>query len=157
MHPRAEAQASLQTYQVGRSEFGAYVMAFRLIRNKILDDPDVRDQEKRQARYDAEDMEAGAKTTADAESAPSTEVGKALSSWVSLEEILVVVASLILSNSISFGLSRKTPIQSSNRSPPSAGNGISRCRDGAANAAFLRAETECRDANECGKAAIPAQ
>jgi hypothetical protein len=49
------------------AKFDAYVRAFRLIRNKILDDSDVTDKEKQRARFDVEDMEAGAKTTADAE------------------------------------------------------------------------------------------
>jgi hypothetical protein len=82
------------------AKFDACVRAFRLIRNKILDDSDVTDKEERRARFDAEDVEAGAKTTADLETALFTEVGKALSFWASLEEILVGIASLLLSNSL---------------------------------------------------------
>jgi len=89
-----------QLIKLEEAKFDAYVRAFRLIRNKILDDSDVTDKEKQRARFDVEDMEAGAKTTADAEAALFTEVGKALSSWASLEAILVGVASLLLSNSV---------------------------------------------------------
>ena len=68
------------------AKFDAYVKAFRLLRNKILDDSSVTDKENRRATFDAEDVEAGAKTTAEVETALFTEVGKALSSWASLEE-----------------------------------------------------------------------
>lgn len=47
-----------------------------------------------------EDIEAGAKTAADFEQALFTEVGKALSSWASLEEIMVCIASKLMTNSI---------------------------------------------------------
>jgi hypothetical protein len=43
------------------AKFDAYVRAFRLIRSKILDDSDVTDKEERRARFDAEDVEAGAR------------------------------------------------------------------------------------------------
>jgi hypothetical protein len=82
------------------AKFDAYVRAFRLIRNKILDDSDTDDKPGKRAQFEAEDAEAGAKTAADFEQALFTQVGRALSSWAALEEIMVVIASLLLSNSV---------------------------------------------------------
>ncbi|MEH2522577.1 hypothetical protein V1288_000486 [Bradyrhizobium sp. AZCC 2176] len=47
------------------AKFDAYVKAFRLIRNKILDDSDTDDKPGKRAQFEAEDAEAGAKTAAD--------------------------------------------------------------------------------------------
>jgi hypothetical protein len=76
-------------------KFAAHVKTFRFIRNKILDDSDT---DKKP--FEAEDVEVDAKTKESREEALFTEVGKALSSWAALEEILVCIASLLLTNSV---------------------------------------------------------
>jgi hypothetical protein len=82
------------------AKLDAYVKTFRLIRNKILDDSTTDKKAATKATFEAEDKEAGDKTTADREEAHFTEVGKALSTWASLEEILVGIVYLLLTDSV---------------------------------------------------------
>jgi hypothetical protein len=83
--------------QLEDMKFAAYVKTFRLIRNKMLEGPDT---EKKRLEFEAEDWQVDNQTKASFEQALFTEVGKALSSWAALEEILVCIASLLLTNSM---------------------------------------------------------
>ena len=76
--------------------FAAHVRTFRYLRDKILDGES---RERRQQVKD-EDIDADTKTQASLEEALFTEVGKALSSWASLEEVMVCIASFLLTNSV---------------------------------------------------------
>lgn len=82
--------------QLENIRFAAHVRTFRLLRNMML----VGESEKRRQQVLDEDLDVDTKTQASLEEALFTEVGKALSSWASLEEILVCVASFLLTNSV---------------------------------------------------------
>lgn len=78
------------------AKFIAYVKAFRLLRNKILDGKHA----DKKLQYEAEDAEADSKFAATSDQALFTQVGKALSCWAALEEMLVCIASLLLTTDI---------------------------------------------------------
>ncbi|WP_375778577.1 hypothetical protein ACE103_05290 [Bradyrhizobium sp. ma5] len=78
------------------AKFNAYVRAFKVIRDKMLAD----DPPRMKAEFDVEDAKINAKIAEDYELAFFTEVGKALSAWASLEQIIVIIASKLMSSSI---------------------------------------------------------
>jgi hypothetical protein len=83
-------------------KFAAYVETSRIIRTKILESANAPDADKKrlELEFEAEDLDADSKAKASLERDLFTEVGKALSAWATLEEILVCVASLLLTNSV---------------------------------------------------------
>lgn len=90
----------LRLIKLEEAKFNAYVKTFRFLRDKILEDSDVSDKASRQERWHAKDIESGEKITEESETILFTEVGKALSCWAALEEMLVSLAHLLLTTSI---------------------------------------------------------
>lgn len=93
---RLKRKLLFKLIQLENIRFAAHVRTFRLLRNMIL----VGESEKRRQEAIDEDRDVDTKTQVSLEQALFTEVGKALSSWASLEEILVGVASLLLTDSV---------------------------------------------------------
>lgn len=78
------------------AKFNAYVRAFTFIRDKML----AEDTPQLKAEIDAEDAKLHARFAEEHELALFTEVGKALSAWASLEQIIVLIAAKLMSSSI---------------------------------------------------------
>ena len=90
------AKLRFKLIKLEEAKFIAYVKAFRLLRNKILDGKHA----DKELQYEAEDAEANSKFAATSDQALFTQVGKALSCWAALEEMLVCIASLLLTTDI---------------------------------------------------------
>ena len=83
-----------------QKKFDAWVKAFRILRNVVLDNSEVDDKPAHMTRFQAEDAFAGEATTKAIEQNLFMEVGRALSTWAYLEEIMVCIVSLLLTNSV---------------------------------------------------------
>ncbi|MBR1196899.1 hypothetical protein JQ634_02260 [Bradyrhizobium sp. AUGA SZCCT0240] len=86
----------MRLLKLEESKFNAYIRTFRFIRTKMLDGAEPAEK----ASFETEDLEATKNTAAIHEMSLFTEVGKALSAWASLEEIMVCIASKLMCNSI---------------------------------------------------------